>query len=362
MSILALTTGPALAASSSPSPSPKPTGASGSGSATTGAAVITFGIGPSTKQQVDRRPNYNMLAPRGGEVKDELAVVNLTYQPLTLNLYAADGLNAADGSFTLQPGYVKPKDTAKWVTFGGRGAKGFVVLQPREKVYVPFTVKIPMDAFIGDHLGGVVASLVSQGSTPGDRNTSIKLEQRVGIRLGVRVAGVLTPKLEISDVQASYAGTVNPFGRGTATITYKVKNTGNVRLGGQQEVTVHGVVGPAASAGKLADIPLLLPGNSAQVSVTVPDVTPVFYETADISVSGLGAAGDADPPVEVTSASTSFWAIPWTALAGVLGLLAVGAGVMRMRRTPTSPNGSSTNASASTPDLVSTVSSTTESA
>jgi hypothetical protein len=311
--------------------------------------VVTFGIGPSTKEQVDRRPNYNMLAPRGGEVKDELAVVNLTYQPLTLNLYAADGLNSADGSFTLQPGYVKPTDTAKWVTFGGRGSKGFIVLQPREKVYVPFTVHIPEDAFVGDHLGGIVASLVSQGSTPGDRNTNIKLEQRVGIRLGVRVAGVLTPKMEISDVSASYAGTVNPFGKGTATVTYKIKNTGNVRLGGQQEVTVHGLIGSTSSAGKLADVPLLLPGSTAQVSVTVPDVSPVFYETADVTVNGVGAAGDADPPVEVATASTNFWAIPWTALAAVLGALAIGAGILRSRRS--SPD--SVGSASKTPDLVS---------
>jgi hypothetical protein len=301
-----------------------------------------------------------MLAPRGGEVKDELAVVNLTYQPLTLNLYAADGLNSADGSFTLQPGYVKPTDTAKWVTFGGRGSKGFIVLQPREKAYVPFTVHIPKDAFVGDHLGGIVASLVSQGSTPGDRNTNIKLEQRVGIRLGVRVAGVLTPKMEISDVTASYAGTVNPFGKGTATVRFKVKNTGNIRLGGQQEVNVHGLIGPSASAGKLADIPLLLPGNTAQVSVTVPDVAPFFYETADVTVNGLGAAGDADPPVEVATASTNFWAIPWTTLAVLLLGGAVAAGVIRSRRAPRQGPGQPASESTSA-HLVSASSSSSES-
>ena len=362
LAVLSLSAAPALAASTSPSPSPKPSGSAsaGSGSATAGASVVTFGIGPSTKQQVDRRPNYNMLSPRGGVVKDELAVVNLTYQPLTLNLYAADGLNSADGSFTLQPGYVAPKDTAKWVTFGGRGAKGFIVLQPREKAYVPFTVHIPKDAFVGDHLGGIVASLVSQGSTPGDRNTNIKLEQRVGIRLGVRVAGVLTPKMEISDVTASYAGTVNPFGKGTATITYKIKNTGNVRLGGQQEVTVHGLVGPTASAGQLADIPLLLPGNTAQVSVTVPDVSPFFYEAADVTVNGLGAAGDADPPVEVATASTNFWAIPWTALAALLTAAAVAAGVVRSRRGPGQASGPAPSA-ANASNLVSASSSSSES-
>jgi hypothetical protein len=346
----ALVCEPAFASSPTPNPTPSAS-ASGQAASTAGKPVVTFGIGPSSHHKIDRRPNYNMLSPKGGAISDEVAVVNLTYQPLTLNLYAADGLNAADGSLTLQPGYVKPKDAAAWVVFGGRGSKGFVQLAPRETAYVPFVVKIPKDAYVGDHLAGIVASLVSQGTTPGDRGTNVKLEQRVGIRLGVRVAGVLKPGLDIQDVAATYAGSANPFGKGTATITYTVTNTGNVRLGGQQEVNVHGIIGPIASAGKLTDVPMLLPGNSAKVTVTVPDVTPMGYETVDVSVSGLSVAGDADPPVEIAAGSTNFWAIPWTLLAGLLGVAAIAAGVIRTRRRPSGP--ASGPSHSSNPDLVS---------
>jgi hypothetical protein len=342
VSIIVLGGSPALAASSTPSPAPSPNPSGSSATDAAGKPVVTFGIGPSKNHQVDRRPNYNMLSPKGGLVSDEVAVVNLTYQPLTLNLYAADGLNADDGSLTLQPGYVKPKDAAAWVTFGGRGSKGYVKLAPREKVYVPFVVHIPKTAYVGDHLAGIVASLVSEGTTPGERGTNVKLEQRVGIRLGVRVAGVLTPGLEVKDLQAAYAGTVNPFGKGNVTVTYTVTNTGNVRLGGQQEVSVHGLIGPTSSAPKLANVPMLLPGNSAKVSVTVPEVTPVGYMTADVSVSGLAVAGDADPATEVASASTNFWAIAWTLLAGLLGLTAIAAAVLRRRRDATAPAASAT--------------------
>jgi hypothetical protein len=360
VSIILLSGSPALAASSSPSPAPTPNPSGSAGAAAAGKPVVTFGIGPSKNHQVDRRPNYNMLSPKGGLVSDEVAVVNLTYQPLTLNLYAADGLNADDGSLTLQPGYVKPKDAAAWVTFGGRGAKGYVNLAPREKAYIPFVVHIPKDAYVGDHLAGIVASLVSEGTTPGERGTNVKLEQRVGIRLGVRVAGVLKPGLEIKDLHADYAGTVNPFGKGNVTVTYTVTNTGNVRLGGQQEVSVHGLVGPTAYASKLANVPMLLPGNSAKVTVTVPEVTPVGYMTADVSVSGLAVAGDADPASEVASASTNFWAVAWTLLAGLLGLTAIGAAVLRGRRVATRPGASATSGPENLVSSASATSSTTE--
>ena len=357
VSVILLNGSPALAASTSPSPSPSPKPSGSTGADAAGNPVVTFGIGPSKNHQVDRRPNYNMLSPKGGLVSDEVAVVNLTYQPLTLNLYASDGLNADDGSLTLQPGYVKPKDAAAWVTFGGRGSKGYVVLAPREKVYVPFVVKIPKDAYVGDHLAGIVASLVSEGTTPCERGTNVKLEQRVGIRLGVRVAGVLTPGLDVKDLEATYAGTLNPFGKGNVTVTYTVTNKGNVRLGGLQEVSVHGLIGPTATAGKLANVPMLLPGNSAKVTVTVPDVTPVGYETVDVSINGLAVAGDADPAVEVASASANFWAIPWTLLAGLLGLAAIGAAVLRTRRASSLPP-SSTGAATGTDNLVSSASAT----
>jgi hypothetical protein len=198
-------------------------------------------------------------------------------------------------------------------------------------------VKIPKDAYVGDHLAGIVASLVSEGTTPGDRGTNVKFEQRVGIRLGVRVAGVLKPALEIKDLSATYAGTLNPFGKGNVTVTYTVTNTGNVRLGGMQEVSVHGLIGPTATAGKLENVPMLLPGNSAKVTVTVPDILPVGYETVDLSINGLAVAGDADPATEVASASANFWAVAWTLFAGLLALAAIASGVARQRRTKTVP-------------------------
>jgi hypothetical protein len=322
---------PAAADTATPSPSPSAGAAAGSDPT---APPVTFGIGPSTKGKLDRRPNFTLLIVPGKSAKDEFAVVNLTEKPLTLNIYAADAYNGPDGALNLEPAAKAPRDLAKWVKFTTPTGKGFIVLPPRSTRFIPFTVTVPKTAYVGDHLAGVIASTVSAGQAPGDRGADIKLEQRVALRLGVRVAGELTPELTVENVSATYAGTLNPFGKGTAEVTYTVRNTGNVRLGGRQEVKVRGLTGPTVSAGNLPDIPLLLPGGSASVTVPVADIVPLVYLTASVTVQVLAPAGDANPPAPVATGSTTFWAVPWTLLAVFLGILLLGGWLWRRRRMP----------------------------
>jgi hypothetical protein len=353
---LALALPSSAADSASPSPSAGATGATGATSAD--PAVVTFGIGPSTKGKLDRRPNFTLLAPRGGVVSDQVALVNLTKQPLTLNLYAADALNTADGTLALQPAAAPLADSAAWVTFKTPSGKGYVVLPPNDGIGTPtfinFTVKIPKDAYVGDHLAGVIASTVSEGAAPGDRAAQVKFEQRIGLRLGIRVAGELKPQLSVENVSAAYSSSLNPFGRGSAVVTYTVRNTGNVRLGGKQTVTVNGIVGPVATGGTLPDVPLLLPGGSASVTVTVPDVVPLGLVTATVSIDPVGALGDANPPAAVAVGTTRFVAVPWTLLALLLLLLLLGGAFLRRRRAPRAPSAVGDTRAVSGPDLVTT--------
>ncbi|MFN8028505.1 MAG: DUF916 domain-containing protein [Acidimicrobiia bacterium] len=331
-----LAAAPAQAAGSSPSPSPSP---STSASRPAGTGNVTFGIGPSTKRKIDRRAGFTILTPAGGVLRDEVAVVNLTSSPLTLNLYAADAVNGADGTLGLQPASAPLADASAWVRFGAPGDKGYVVVPPRGAVYVPFTVTVPKTAFVGDHLAGIVASTVSTGQAPGERGTDVTFEQRIGVRLGVRVAGVLEPRLVVENVSATYSGTLNPVGRGTAVVTYTVRNTGNVRLGGRQSVVVSGLVGPTAASAPLPDVPLLLPGGSATVSVPVDDVLPLGLMTATVTVDALAPVSDANPPSAQAVGTATFWAVPWILLA-ILLLLALGLALwLRARRSVPPPTG-----------------------
>lgn len=71
-----------------------------------------------------------------------------------------------------------------------------------------------------------MASLRTLGKNPQE---NIYLDQRIGARVHIRLAGDVRPELTVTQVAADYAGSLNPFSRGTAVVTYRVTNTGNVR-------------------------------------------------------------------------------------------------------------------------------------
>ncbi len=91
-----------------------------------------------------------------------------------------------------------------------------VTVGPGESVEVPFAVTLPKDAAPGDYMGGIVTS-----AAEGD-------EASIQIRL--RVGGALKPSLAVENVHVDYSGTSNPIGKGDATVTYTIHNTGNAIL------------------------------------------------------------------------------------------------------------------------------------
>jgi uncharacterized membrane protein len=198
------------------------------------------------------------------------------------------------------------------------GGKRTVVIPGKGHIVVPITVKIPKNAAVGDHLAGLMVSLTAQGQSGGNVSTPVNLEQRVGVRLSIRVAGQLKPELTISDIDPVYTGVLAPWGIGSAQVTYVVTNTGNVKLGGRQKVAINGLFGAAAAPLDVNDLPVLLPGGKATVTVQVPDVAPMGLLSADVTVVPAAAQGDAVPELAVATASAKFWAIPWTLLAAIL--------------------------------------------
>ncbi|MFF4432029.1 WxL protein peptidoglycan domain-containing protein [Streptomyces sp. NPDC001513] len=286
----------------------------------------TFGVQPAGPKEPDARAHFSYGVTGGAGLRDQIAVWNYGDEPLTVAVYASDAVNTADGGFDLLPAGQAPKDAGSWIKL----EKDSVTVPPKANVIVPFTLAVPKDATPGDHTAGIVATLAGGGQDA--QGNKVRLDQRVGTRVYLRLAGELTPRLAVEDVQASYAGTLSPFGTGSATVTYTLRNTGNVRLGARQAVRINGMLGGSVTAGGLKDLGDLLPGSSLTITAKADGVVPALRSSAVVSVQAVATREGVDPKLPSLTRSVSLWTVPWTLLALVLAITACGLWLWRRRR------------------------------
>ncbi|WP_245605985.1 WxL protein peptidoglycan domain-containing protein, partial [Promicromonospora kroppenstedtii] len=262
------------------------------------------------------RENFRYTVDPGSTVSDELVVTNHGEGTLSLDVYAADGYTTTAGQLDVLTrgdegsgagetgaGETGSVNVGAWLEPG----VGQVRLEPGESADVPFTLRVPDDAMPGDYAGAVLTSRTVTADEAG-----LDYETRSGIRVYLRVAGDLEPSLTVTDAHVEYHQTLDLFGSGDATVTYTVRNDGNVRLAANQDVTVAGPFGWLAAGGAGDGLPELLPGETWPVSVPVDGVTPLFWMSADIVlVAQLPDVAGATPGVAPVEARATGWAVPW---------------------------------------------------
>ncbi|MEV0850661.1 DUF916 domain-containing protein [Streptomyces sp. NPDC049954] len=295
---------------------PAPTADGGKG------GEVTWTVRTAANNYGDDRSSFSYAVNPGGRVKDAMVVANHGEKPLELAVYAADGFTTDTGRLDLLTPDRDSHGIGAWVHAG----RDSVVVKPGRSAQIPFTATVPEHATPGDYVGGVLTSLKQPDDAEG-----INVDRRLGIRVTLRVGGKLRPGLTIENPHLDYSGHLNPFAKGDATLTYTIRNTGNVVLTGRQKAYAEGPFGRLRKeAGRLAAPPDLLPGESWRTKVRLHDVTPALRLTATASLTPLltDASGSttALKPVEAT---TSTWAVPWTVL--LLLIAAVAALVLTLR-------------------------------
>ena len=291
---------PVRAASPSPAPS------SGT-SASTKPARATIGVQTATATSPDKRPHYAFELGRGAVLIDHLAVFNYSLKPVRVRLSAHDAGTGRDGTFSVAPGSSRKRDVGAWLAFGTPE----VTIPARERVIVAFQVGVPYNAEPGDHAGAALVTLVTPGNTPAGRQ--IEVENRIGMRVYVRVAGKLVTGLQVSPPVARFEGTWSPTGRGPVTVDYVLRNTGNVRLAAAQAVRLSGLL-PGAGQVHLPLVKELLPGSSIQVHARFAHVFGALRLNATATVTPIRLRDEHGPSAPVPTApvvrASSFWALP----------------------------------------------------
>lgn len=309
--------GPASAADDAPGSSRASAGNSGG---------ITVGIRTGNAEGGDRRGVYKYeILPRG-VVQDWVAVSNYRDKPVTVRLFAKDATSDADTAFRIQPSEERPTDVGSWIAL----KQNRVTIPAKTELSIPFQLGVPFNATPGDHAGAIVVSLLSREPKPDGR--TVIVDNRVAMRVYLRVPGDLKPAVAIDDPKVSWDGERSPSGRGTAVVSYTVRNTGNVRLDVDGAVELSRAMGLPNVKGRAAALTDLLPGGSAPVRVRIPAVLGTGPMTASIELTGTPT----DPKLSGTASaeeSVSFGAWPWLLLMLVaLGLVLLGTGGWFWRR------------------------------
>ncbi|WP_433371967.1 WxL protein peptidoglycan domain-containing protein [Actinoplanes sp. CA-142083] len=282
-----------------------------------GGGRATFGLRPTGKNGPDDRPTFAYGATPGGVFNDQVEISNAGTKPLTLKVYASDAFTPRTGGFDLLAAGGKSDDAGSWVSV----SRPSVTVPARGRIILPFTLKVPAGATPGDHAAGIVASLTSIGNDA--KGNKVAVDQRVGARIYLRVSGALEARLAVEGLTAKYHPKANPFSSGTTTVTYRVRNTGNVRLGAHQKVTVKSFLGGKKTADAIADVPEILPGDAVDMTAEVKGAFPAIWLTGSVTADPLAQKIDQELPVYAVKRDHGFWAVSWTLLAIAGGILLI---------------------------------------
>lgn len=288
-------------------------GAPSAGAGAPGADDVSWAVQPSSEKGPNGRDNFTYSLKPGDSVTDYVGVSNFGKKPLQMKVYAMDAITTKDGAFTLPPAGVASEDVGSWVGLTGGGA---YTIGPGQRLDIPFRLAVPTNAAPGDHAGGIVASL-SEPVNSGEGAQQVAVDRRVGARIYVTVPGQRNPALQVSDVTLDYAGGWNPVS-GNTVVSYTVRNTGNIRLGGKIDVNLSGIGGWQLGRAPQRAVRELLPGAEVTYTEEFSGIFPAFRLSAAVDVTpvSVGDAGDdVGAPVSGTGSTT---ALPWLLLAAAL--------------------------------------------
>jgi hypothetical protein len=315
--------GPAAAAplSATATPTAQPSAAKG-----TVPGKVTWGIEPATGTGPDTGRalfDYGQVKA-GSTLIDHVEVVNDSRQSAAFSIYGTDATGtSASGALLLLSPQRKPADIGSWVHFPGGAQLLRTIIPGGKAIILTFSVNVPLNATPGDHTGGMVAAVST--TTRNSNGMTVTNNYRIAVPVELRVPGALRASLQVQSISTGFSDPFNPFGTGSATISYSIANTGNVRLSSAQSVTVTGPFGQRVTI-QQPQVPDLLPGTSIRYTAVGPGLFPVGPMTARVDAIP-GWAAHTQPlktNLAEVSGSASLFAMPWSLLGLLLLLIALG--------------------------------------
>ena len=236
---------------------------------------------PATDGKVDKnRSNFNYEVNPNQPAQDSIYVINTGSTTQEVTLYARDAFTDDNGEFLVQSEDQLPKDVGAWVEFYNKEASYTRMLKPNEFMTIPFTVRTPTNATPGDHIGAIVASAVTQGTT-------VNIVRRVAVRLYARVTGQVKAHLTLSNLSVTTNVSLwNPF-ESTQTLTYDITNDGNISLAADVSAQAKGPFGITFGEPETLRVTEMLPGTKRTVVQTIAGPGQLLVADTTLISTGL---------------------------------------------------------------------------
>jgi hypothetical protein len=299
------------------------------------ATIGGFGARPATFNPAipATRAYFIRTVSRGGTFTGQVIAFNSESKPVTLRVYAVDGLTGATSGVVYGNLGVALHGAGAWVT----PAVSSVTVPPNSQVPVSFTVNVPRSSTVGAHLAGLALQDAAAGKSGGRFSVTEVLRTVVGIQLNV--PGPSQSQLALRNFSiAAIDGTTYP------AVMVGVANTGTNLCKPALSVALNGPGGPQHAKRQLDTV---LPGNEIPYPFAWPRALSAGTYNATITATGCGhpvvfrgsaslgtkLAANTLPAADTPAAGGS--SLPWWPIALVgFGGLVVGAMFGRRRRGP----------------------------
>jgi len=186
-------------------------------------ALSSGGIGvlPHITEQYPDRGGWFLYEVDPGEIiNDEAIITNTKNTPVFVKLEGIDAFLTIDGAFALVGDETENKDIGTWIKLTETDFE----LAPNMSKIIPFTITVPKNAEVGDHIGGLA---VHETSGSPERvyqygGTKIGIHTRVGARIYLTVSGKIIRDLNIK--KRAFFGKADKM-----MFRFTFENKGNIR-------------------------------------------------------------------------------------------------------------------------------------
>lgn len=290
--------------------------------ASSGVTITVKSPNPYTDNQ-----SWFIYEKKPGEtIEDVASIKNFGSTPADVKIYAVDATSNTSGSFVLKFTNDAQAGIGAWTEVKTKQ----LTIQPDERIDVPFTINIPMDATPSQYFGGIVVETgdgLSEEETKNINSTCVKdrtcganvtVKTRIGSRIYLTIPGNLNEKMNWSGFNYGQTPGGQPY------FEFTIENTGNVAHEPKATIEIYD------GNGKLFDkfeAPLgeCLPGTTIDKQIFWNKKIPIFGNftakaTVDFYRKFQGSSSLHGMSIN-ESKSIGFLVMPWTFLFITAGIL-----------------------------------------